>query len=178
MTRVALIEEEDHPELAELIGRIRAGRRGGLLNIYKMLLNSPPLAATWLEHVNAVRWKTQLDGRLRELVIIRIAILNRTDYVLNQHVPHLALADGVSEEECAALNDWQASPLFDARERAVLAYTDAMTRDVTVPEAIVAALRPYFDDRRLVELTVLIGTYNMHNRVMRALDVDLEQPSR
>jgi AhpD family alkylhydroperoxidase len=178
MTRVALIEEKDHPELGELIERIRAGRRGGLLNVYKTLLNSPPLAATWLEHLNAVRWKTQLDGRLRELVIIRIAILNRTEYVLNQHVPHLAAADGVSEEECAALNDWQASRLFDARERAALAYTDAMTRDVTVPEAIATALRPYFDDRQLVELTVLIGTYNMHNRVMRALDVDLEKQSR
>lgn len=174
MARITLIEEDEHPELAELIARIRAGRRGGLLNVYRTLLNSPPLAATWLEHLNAVRWKTQLDGRLRELVIIRIAILNRTEYVLNQHVPHLALADGVSLEECEALKDWRASTLFDERERAVLAYTDAMTRDVAVPDDVFAAVRKHFDDRRMLELTVLIATYNMHNRVMRALAVDLE----
>jgi len=178
MARVAFIEEDEHPELAELIARIRAGRRGGLLNVYKTLLNSPPLAATWLEHLNAVRWKTQLEGRLRELVVIRIAILNRTDYVLNQHVPHLALADGVTIEECEALKDWRASSFFDERERAVLAYADAMTREVSVSDAVYADVRRHFDDQRIVELTVLIASYNMHNRVMRALEVDLEGTKR
>ena len=109
MARISLIEEKDHPELSELIQRIVANRRGGLLNVYKLLLHSPPLAATWLEHVNAVRWKTQIEGRLREIVIIRIAVLNRIDYVIQQHVPALALADGVTLAECNALRDWRAS---------------------------------------------------------------------
>jgi alkylhydroperoxidase family enzyme len=56
----------------------------------------------------------------------------------------------------------------------VLAYTDAMTRDIQVGEAIFGAVRPHFDDKALVELSVLIGTYNMHVRVLQALDVDLE----
>jgi len=175
MARISLIEEQDHPELADLIQRIVAGRRGGLVNVYKLLLHSPPLAATWLEHVNAVRWKTQLDGRLREIVIIRIAILNRIDYVLQQHVPALALADGVTLAECEALKDWRASGMFSEKERAVLAYADAMTREVSVPDDVFANVRRHFDERALVELTVLIGTYNMHNRVMLALGIDLEQ---
>jgi 4-carboxymuconolactone decarboxylase len=174
MARISLIEAKDHPELAELIKRIVAGRRGGLLNVYKLLLHSPPLAETWLEHVNAVRWKTGLDGRLREIVIIRIAILNRIDYVIQQHVPALAMADGVSLAECEALRDWRPSGLFSENERAVLAYTDAMTRDVSVPDAVFDALRGHFNERELVELTVLIGSYNMHNRVMLALGIDLE----
>jgi 4-carboxymuconolactone decarboxylase len=174
MARISLVEEKDHPELAGMIRRIVAGRRGGLLNVYKLLLHSPPLAETWLEHVNAVRWKTQLDGRLREIVIIRIAILNRVDYVIQQHVPALALADGVSLEECEALRDWQASDFFNEEERAVLAYTDAMTREVAVPDAVFAEVHGHFNERELVELTVLIGTYNMHNRVMLALGIDLE----
>jgi alkylhydroperoxidase family enzyme len=174
MARISLIEQQEHPELADLIQRIVAGRRGGLVNVYKLLLHSPPLAATWLEHVNAVRWKTLLDGRLREIVIIRIAILNRIDYVIQQHVPALALAEGLTQAECDALANWRASDLFSERERAVLAYTDAMTRDVSVPDAVFSAVRSYFDERALVELTVLIGTYNMHNRVMLALGIDLE----
>jgi alkylhydroperoxidase family enzyme len=174
MARISLIEEKDHPELSELIQRIVAGRRGGLLNVYKLLLHSPPLAATWLEHVNAVRWKTQLDGRLREIVIIRIAILNRIDYVIQQHVPDLALAEGLTLAECNALGDWRTSQLFGERDRAVLAYTDAMTRDVSVADAVFADVRSHFNERDLVELTVLIGTYNMHNRVMQALGIDLE----
>jgi len=175
MARISLIEEKDHPELSELIQRIVAGRRGGLINVYKLLLHSPPLAATWLEHVNAVRWKTQIDGRLREIVIIRIAILNRTEYVIQQHVPALALADGVTLTECDALRDWRASGFFSEKERAVLAYTDAMTRDVSVPDAVFTDVRKHFNERELVELTVLIGTYNMHNRVMQALAIDLEK---
>jgi len=175
MARISLIEEKDHPELSELIQRIVAGRRGGLLNVYKLLLHSPPLAATWLEHVNAVRWKTQIEGRLREIVIIRIAILNRIEYVIQQHVPALALADGVTLAECDALRDWHASEFFSEKERAVLAYTDVMTRDVSVPDAVFTDVRKHFNERELVELTVLIGTYNMHNRVMQALAIDLEK---
>ena len=95
MARVPLIQEQDHPELAELIEKFRAGRRGKLINIYRMLLNSPPLAESWFNHSNTVRWKTTLDGRLREIVIIRMGHLTGSQYVLRQHVPSLALADGL-----------------------------------------------------------------------------------
>ena len=57
----------------------------------------------------------------------------------------------------------------------MLAYTDAMTRDIEVPDAVFEPLREYFDDRQLVELTVLIGTYAMHVRVFEALKLDPEQ---
>jgi alkylhydroperoxidase family enzyme len=174
MARIPLIEEAEHPELAELIGRIKAGRRGGLLNVYKLLLHSPALAATWFDHNGAVRWKTTLDGRLREIVIIRIAHLNGVEYVLAQHVPGLALAEGLTITECAALAGWRASGLFDARERAALAYAEAMTLATSVPDDVFAEVRRHFDDRAIVELSVLIGTYIMHNRVMTALAIDLE----
>ena len=175
MARVPLIEEDDHPELAPLVERIRGGRRGALINVYRLLLNSPKLAETWFDHVNAVRWETTLDGRLRELVIIRIGHVTKGAYMLRQHVPRLALADGVSEAECAALADWQASDLFSDAERAALAYADAMTTEIDVPDAVYAPLARHFTDpRQIVELTVLIATYNMHSRVLQALRVDLE----
>ena len=99
MARVPLIQEQDHPELAEVMEKYRAGRRGKLINIYRMLLNSPALAESWFNHSNAVRWKTALDGRLREIVIIRMGHLTKSQYVLRQHVPSLALADGLSLED-------------------------------------------------------------------------------
>ena len=174
MARIPLIGEEDHPELAELIGRLKAGRRGSLINIYRMLLNSPALAETWFVHANTVRWKTELPGRLRELVIIRIGHATRGAYMLRQHVPKLAHADGVSEAECAALADWQASNLFAPAERAALAYADAMTRDIEVPDEVFEPLRKHYRERQIVELTVLIATYNMLTRILQALQVDLE----
>ena len=176
MARVSLIKEQDHPEFAELIQKFSAGRRGRLINIYRMLLNSPALAESWFNHSNAVRWKTTLDGRLREIVIIRMGHLAKSQYVLRQHVPSLALADGMTLEECDALADWRATSLFSARERAALAYTDTMTRDIEVPDPVFAEVKRHFEDRQIVELTVLIGTYNMNARVLQALRLDLEPP--
>ena len=49
-----------------------------------------------------------------------------------------------------------------------------MTRDITVPDAVFAEVKRHFDTRRIVELTVLIGSYNMNARVMQALELDLE----
>lgn len=174
MARVSLVQEADRPELAELIGRIKGRRRGLLLNLYKLLLHSPPVAERWFEQNNAIRWETKLDDKVRELAIIRVGLLNRVAYVLDAHVPSMALAAGLTLEQCDALADWRGSALFDPRERAVLAYVDAMTRDIQVPDAVFDALRPYFNERQLVELTVLIGTYNMHSRVLEALRIDAE----
>jgi alkylhydroperoxidase family enzyme len=94
--------------------------------------------------------------------------------VLRQHVPSLALADGLSLAECDALADWRASEFFSASERAVLAYADTMTRDIAVPDAVFAEVERHFNPREIVELTVLIGTYNMNARVLQALELDLE----
>ena len=174
MARVSLIDEKDHPELAELIEKIRGARRGKLINIYKLLLHSPALAEGWFSNNNAVRWKTELGGRLRELVILRIAHLNGAVYVIKQHVPELALAEGLTEAECHALADWRSSESFSKPERAALAYADAMTRDIAVPDAVFDALRPHFSERQIVELTVLVGTYNMQTRVLLALGIDPE----
>jgi len=174
MARVSYIDGIDDPELARLVEKIRSGRRGALINVYRLLLHSPPLAESWFDHLNNVRWGTQLSGRLREVVIIRIGYLNKVDYVLNQHVPKLAEAEGLSVAECDALADWQGSDFFSAEERASLAFADAMTRDVAVPDDVFDALRDHFDERKIVELAILIGTYNMQTRVLAALRIDLE----
>ena len=174
MARVTQIEEDTHPELVDLMERIRGARRGRLINVYKLLLHSPALAESWFAHNNAVRWKTGLDGRLRELVIVRIGYLARVPYIVGQHVPKLAIPEGLTLAECDALKDWEGSPLFSTRDRTVLAYADSMTLDIHVPAAVFTGLKPHFDERGIVELTVLIGTYNMHARVMQALEIDPE----
>lgn len=174
MARVSLIEESAHPELAEPIAALRSGRRGELINVYRLLLHSPDVAMGWFGLLNAARFKTEIDDRTREIVIIRVAILNAVEYVINQHVPKLAVESGLTLAECEALRDWRASTAFSETERAVLAYTDAMTVDVRVPDAIFADVARFYDERQTVELTVLVGAYNMHTRVLQALNIDPE----
>lgn len=176
MARISLIKEEGHPELGEIIGQIRGARRGRLINVYRLLLHSPALAKAWFALNNAVRWNTGIVGRLRELVIIRIGYLCDAPYILRQHIPQLAAAEGVTAAECEALRDWQETSLFDARERAALEYADSLTRAVRAGDELFARLKVFFDESQLVELTVLIGAYNMHARVLNAFELDLENP--
>lgn len=174
MARVGLINEEDHPELAEIIAQIRGARRGRLINVYRLLLHSPALAKAWFALNNAVRWNTGIGGRLRELVIIRIGYLCCAPYILRQHIPGLAAAEGVSAAECEALRDWQESALFDRREQAALEYADSLTRAAGAGDELFARVKGLFSEGQLVELTVLIGAYNMHARVLNAFELDLE----
>jgi alkylhydroperoxidase family enzyme len=174
MARVSYIQEHEHPELEPLIQRIRGGRGGRLLNPYRMLLHSPDVAASWFEHIGAVRWKTELSGVAREIAIIRVGVLNDVPYVVNTHLARYALQDGMTQAQCDTIREWESSSAFNAAERAVLAYTDAMTRHVQVSSDVFEDLRAHFSERQIVELTVLIATYNMHTRVLAALNVDPE----
>ncbi len=116
-----------------------------------------------------------MDG-FGSIVVIRIALLNRVDYMYRQHVPRLAAAEGVTEEQCRALNDWSKAEGWTLSERAALAYADAMTCNIEVADEVFNELVAYFDARQIVELTVLIGTYNMASRVLQALKIELEPP--
>jgi len=157
------------PDNAELVARI-ARERGGVPHLYRMLLHASPVATGRLGYLTAVRQHNGLPGALRELVIMRVAVLNGAPYEAEQHRP-IALQEGLSAPQLDALADWQASDLFDARQRAVLAYTDAMTRAVQVPDPVFAAVRAVFDDRGVVELTATIAAYNMVSRFLEALEI-------
>ena len=174
MARVPLIEEKDHPELADTIAKIKGARGGRLINIYRLMLHSPALANAWFDLNQAVRYGTEIDGQSRELAVIRVAILNDVEYVQQAHGPAYALKEGLTPAQVTAIANWQTSDLFSASQRALLAYTDAMTRDIDVAGEIFAELRRHFSERQAVELSMLIGAYNMLTRFLKALKVDPE----
>jgi AhpD family alkylhydroperoxidase len=159
----------NEPEVAPLVEQIVA-QRGEVLHLYQMLLHSPPVAAGWLRYLTAIRQQCTLPGSLRELVIMRVAALNGASYEADQHAP-IALREGVRQKQLDELADWTNSDLFDARERAVLAYTDAMTREVQVPDHVFGAAHAALGDRLLVELTATVAAYNMVSRFLEALQI-------
>ncbi|MGH7795607.1 MAG: carboxymuconolactone decarboxylase family protein [Candidatus Binatia bacterium] len=177
MARVPLINETDHPELARSMAKIKDARGGRLINIYRLMLHSPALADAWFDLNQAVRYGTAIDGQSRELAVIRVAILNDVEYVQRAHGPAYALKEGLTPEQVSAIANWQGSNLFSDPQRALLAYTDAMTREIDVPESVFGGLREHFSERQTVELTMLIGAYNMLTRFLKALKVDPEPPA-
>ena len=173
MARITYADETADKDIAALATQIRAERDGKIPNIYRMLLNSPPIARGWLNLLTAIRHKSTLAGRYRELVIIRIAVINGADYERDIHVP-IARKEGMSDAQIEAIHDWQKATVFDDAERAVLAYTDAMTREVHVPDAVFAAVKQHFDARTITELTATVAAYNLVSRFLEALQIDHE----
>lgn len=174
MARVSLIGETDHPELAGTIAKIKGARGGRLINVYRLMLHSPTLADAWFNFNQAVRYGTEIDGQCREIAVIRVAILNNVEYVKRAHGPSYALKEGLTREQVSAIADWQPSKLFNDKQRALLAYTDAMTQQIEVADDLFGEIRKHFSERQTVELTMLIGTYNMFTRVLQALKIDPE----
>jgi len=173
MARVPLLGEERR-DLASFIARVKS-ERGRLINLYRVLMNSPRIAAAWLEFNNAVRYGTGLDAVLREMIILRVSLLNGAEYQARIHGSGHALKAGVTPEQVSALAGSDPGPLFTPAQRAALAWTDAMTRQIEVPDALHDELKRHFDDQSIVEITVLAGAYNMHTRVARALRIDPEE---
>ncbi|HEY6024654.1 MAG TPA: carboxymuconolactone decarboxylase family protein, partial [Pseudolabrys sp.] len=122
MARVAYADENSSPEIRALADRIRAERGGRMLNLYKMLLNSPSVAAGWLNLFTAIRQQCELPGDYRELAILRVAIVNGADYEYRAHIP-FALKEGVTQAQIDGLKEWQAAKVYTDAQRAVLAYT-------------------------------------------------------
>jgi alkylhydroperoxidase family enzyme len=158
------------PELQPLVQRIVA-ERGSVLHLYQMLLHSPPLAEGWLHYMTQVRQKLQLEGGLRELVIMQIAHLNGAPYEAEQHAP-IALREGLLPAQLAALPGWRAAgAAFSPLQQAALALADTMTRDIHVPAEQMTALRSLLGERETVELVGTIAAYNMVSRFLQALHI-------
>ena len=166
--RVPLVEVGADPALAPIEARILAAR-GRISPLYRVLLNSAPLVEGWEALLTAIRQRTSVPPALRELVILRVAVLNGADYEFEAHVPQ-AQAAGIVDEKIERLRRDDIGG-FQGVESVVIRYTDAMTRDLVVPEALYAELDRHFDAKTLVELTATVAGYNMVSRFLLAMRI-------
>lgn len=166
--------------------RVRERRRPrGLTPLDRTLLHAPPVADGWNSFLKSVRTQTSLSTSIRETAICRIAAINRAWFEWAHHEPLLQEAGVLKEAAVQLIKD--ASPrtfemylkrrpqwmqdLMDDAHLAVLAYTDAMTVDVRVPEHVFGSLKKCFGEREVVEITATVGAYNCVSRFLVALDV-------
>ncbi|MDB5965329.1 MAG: Carboxymuconolactone decarboxylase [Polaromonas sp.] len=170
--RIQPVTPGTRPELAAIEAGITA-ERGRVSLLYQVLLNSPPLAQGWEQLLTAVRNKSSLPADLREMVILRVAVLNRAPYEFDAHVPH-ALKAGMSQAKLDALRDPEAAAdesTFSAQERHVLALTDRMTREIDVPDEVFDAASAHFTAQQLTDLVAAIAAYNMVSRFLTAFRI-------
>ncbi len=165
----------------DVVGPIRERRPGGkLLNLDRMLLNSPEFAKGWNAMFGAIRGKLSVSPKLRELTIMSIGAINQAEYEWKQHEGEFLKAGGTKaqlaalREPVAALSD---AAHFDEAERAVLALTLEMTRSVQVSESTLRRVRAALPDPQVVELIGTIAGYNMVSRFVVATGCQNETTS-
>lgn len=168
--------------------RVRGGH-DGLIELDRLLLHAPPIADGWNAFLGSVRTKTTLADDVRELIICRVAALNNAEYEWSHHAPllRLALVESQPTEQVdlllAALkmDSISDSPHLEVIRKyaKIVAYVDAMTKWIAVPDDIYENLRGTLaagraGDRAMVEITSTCAAYNCVSRFLVALRVGQE----
>ena len=137
--------------------------------IMKRRLNAfaaaPSLMQQWLDFGDAIH-KSGLDDSLMELLKIRASQINGCAMCLHMHTAD-ARKQGETEERLYLLDAWRESPLYTPRERAALAWTEALTlvAETRAPDEVYEELRAHFTEQEQVNLTLLIVAINGWNRL-------------
>lgn len=107
-----------------------------------------------------------LDQDLLELVKLRASQINGCAFCIDMHTKKMR-ASGESEQRLYLLNAWEEAPLYTARERAALAWTEAVTliAQSHAPDAVYDEVRKHFTDEELANLTMAICAINSANRM-------------
>jgi len=163
MAKVELVTGERAPLLARPYYE-----RGDPGPIAAALANVPELMEVALPFVGGVYGPTSVDGRLKEIVVLRVSAANGCRYCTETHTG-VARRMGFEADEVAALRRETPPPeRWDETERALLAFADAMSER---PAEAVELLRPCFDEPQVVELVTLASATVMLNRLATALEL-------
>lgn len=133
------------------------------LSVMKHFQTIKPL----LDFGQAVHHQAGLEQPLVELVLLRASQINGCAYCLDMHTKD-ARAAGETEQRLYLVSGWrEAGSLYSERERAALAWAEAVTRlgDHGVPDEVYERARAVFSEEELVNLTLLVGLINTWNRI-------------
>jgi AhpD family alkylhydroperoxidase len=128
--------------------------------------NASPEAYRVMAQLEAVVRHSGLDPQLLELIKIRASQMNGCAFCIDMHTKD-ARSKGETEQRIYALDAWRETPFFTEKERAVLAWTEALTniQQGHAPDAVYQELKSHFNENEQVNLTLAITTINAWNRI-------------
>ncbi len=131
---------------------------------------APQLMKQWMDV--SIAAQNSLEPSLIELVKIRSSILNDCANCINMHTIE-ARAKGESEQRLYLIAAWREAPVYSPRERAALAWTDALTRlsEGHTQHEAKEALEAHFTPEEQVNLTLMINVINGWNRIAVGFDL-------
>jgi AhpD family alkylhydroperoxidase len=113
--------------------------------------------------IGAYLKKSAVEEILLELVYFRVSQINGCAYCLDMHSKDLR-AKGETEQRIYGLSAWRETPYYTERERAALAWAEALTK-CEVPDSVYNEVKGQFSDEDLIDLTMAITTINTWNRI-------------
>jgi len=176
VSRLPPLPQPLDPIIEELFADTR--RRGGEpLNLHHTTGHAPKLSRARRMMTVALRNDCKTSRKLRELTILRMSHINDCPYERDHHEP-LGLRAGLTREQLDALPDWRNHRhLFNAEERALLAYVDALGIDRgDVDDATFAAMEEHFSPQEIVEITYCATTYLANAIVVKAFRIERDLP--
>ena len=142
-------------------------------NIFRMMAHSPSYFEQYCRLGGAIRHRGELDPVVRELAITRTGILCEAEYEVVAH-KRIGRNAGVTDEQNAALDEWQAASCFNEVQRAALAFTDEIIRLRRPTDATFKAIAAKLTPAALVELQLSVGFYVMTSKFLETFDIDLQ----
>jgi alkylhydroperoxidase family enzyme len=176
ISRLPPLPQPLDPILQEMFDKRRA-QGAAIINLQMTTGHAPKFARAASAMAFTIRFDAKTPRRLLELAIMRTAEIVGSTYEINQHIP-LAKMCGYSDAQIAALPTWQASTLFDDKERATLAYVEQMAHGGDVTDATFAALQKFFTPQEIVEITYTVGNYYANGLLTKALRIEIETDGR
>ena len=173
MARLRYVDPASAPEqVRELLERLPVK-----LNIFRMMAHATTDFRPLVGLGSAILGRQKLSPKLRELAILRVAVLSPARYEWVQHVP-IAQATGATTAQITALERGEiTADVFDAVERAVLRFTTEVLCDVRASEATFAETARHLSAQEIVELIETVGYYMLIARLLETTAVDLDPPS-
>ncbi len=168
--RVPLVQDDSpDPDVQAIFKNLRE-RGTAPLNLHRIYANAPKISRRMSAVAQALRNDAIVPRADRELIILRATQLAHGDYPHEEHKP-IAMSCGISAAQIDALANWRDSGLFSDRQRALLAYADAMVSAQGVDDATFDAMKRFFSTQEIVELTMNAAYYSATSQISRALGV-------
>ncbi len=164
-------ESELSAEQREILAPLRRADR--VYNIFATLARHPKLLKRWLPFANHLLFKSSLAPRLRELLILRVAWLARSEYEWGQHV-EIARREGLSEAEIARVAAGPDAAGWTAEDAVLLRAADELYEDACLGEASWAALRRRFGEAEIMDLVFTVGGYTLLAMGLNSFGVALD----
>ncbi len=143
-------------------------------NVFATFAQHPDLFRRYSPWGAHILGKSTLDGRERELVILRIGSLNRAEYEFAQHT-EIGVLEGLTRDEIARVHVGPTDPAWSDLDRLLLEATDELFENGRVGDTSWAGLRVHFDQRQLMDLVFTIGNYNMISWALNSFGVQVDK---